>query len=280
MKVKLLFTLIFISLLIISSCKEPKKTDSGQTSTPNDTTTLTSLTNKWNESIVKQDYQTLSNLYAEQVSTYGISISKEQAVTNKKDFFKAHPDFNQSITGEILISRIKDNSYKLSFPKRTNFDGTTSDINSYLIFEKIADTYKIVNESDETTDKNISKRIIQKNENEKVKCSDIVLQILESSQSFKTLTKGLTQRIKANGGQGFRVYLWASPNPKIDGSDSYSEDYEFSIHENYPDREPRIAEYKFSPKKQQLYKEDIAEMKYNSIQFDRQLLNTFLKSCN
>lgn len=279
MKVKLIFSSILISLLVISSCKDTKTTESGQTSSINDTTTLTSLTNKWNESIVKQDYQALSNLYAEQVSTYGLSISKEQAVTNKKTFFKSHPDFNQSIIGDIQILKIRDNSYKLSFPKRTNYGGTTSDINGYLIFEKIADTFKIVNESDETTDKNISNRNIQKTEKNEMKCSDIALQILKSSQTFKTLTNGLTQRIKENGGQGFRVYLWASPNPKIDGSDSYSEDYEFSIHENYSDREPRIAEFKFSPKTQQLYQEDIAEMKYNIIQFDRQLLATFLKNC-
>ena len=145
---------LFLALILLTSCNSNQ--NSGKDAS-NDTTTIKELTVKWNDCLVKQDLQTLKTLYAEQVSLYGTSISKDQAVSNKEDFFKNYSDFNQSITGEITITKVTDQQYKVRFPKRSTFNGKTSDVNGYLLFDKVSDTWKITNESDDLTDKNITK---------------------------------------------------------------------------------------------------------------------------
>lgn len=151
-----------LTIIFLTSCNTGQS--SNATASGDDISTLKELTSKWNDCVVKQDMQTLSTLYAEQVSVYGLSISKAQAISNKENFFKKHSDFNQSITGDITVTKVTDNQYKVSFPKRSSFSGKTSDVQAYLLFDKVDGNWKITNESDDITDKNVSKD----NSNEKV----------------------------------------------------------------------------------------------------------------
>lgn len=168
-----LFTIL--TIFVVISCNNKKNDNETIFNQPNDNEAISSIPNdieiikdltiKWNDCLIKQDFQTLTTLYAEQVSLYGKSISKEQAVSNKKDFFKIYPDFNQSITGDIMVVKVTDYQYKVSFPKRSSFKGNTSDVQGYLLFDKVADVWKITNESDDVTDKNISKPgVVEKGE--------------------------------------------------------------------------------------------------------------------
>jgi len=145
----------FLTIILLTSCNNGQT--SNATASGDDISTLKDLTNKWNECNVRQDMQTLVTLYAEQVSLYGTSISKAQVLSNKEAFFKKHSDFNQSITGEITITKITDSQFKSVFPKRSSFSGKTSDVQGYLLFDKVDGNWKITNESDELTDKNVTK---------------------------------------------------------------------------------------------------------------------------
>ena len=187
---------LFLALILLTSCNSNQ--NSGKDAS-NDTTTIKELTVKWNDCLVKQDLQTLKTLYAEQVSLYGTSISKDQAVSNKEDFFKKYSDFNQSITGEITITKVTDQQYKVRFPKRSTFNGKTSDVNGYLLFDKVSDTWKITNESDDLTDKNITK-VDTKEKRELKTCIDIVMEILTTSPVYLKKTKGLYEAVVKNGG--------------------------------------------------------------------------------
>jgi len=244
----------------------------------NDTTTIKELTVKWNDCLVKQDLQTLTTLYAEQVSLYGTSISKEQAVSNKADFFKKHSDFNQSITGDITVTKVTDQQYKVRFPKRSTFNGKTSDVKGYLLFDKVSDTWKITNESDDLTDKNITK-VDTKEKRELNTCIDIAMEILTTSPVYLKKTKGLYEAVVKNGGTSFGITIEGSPNPKSDEAMDFSNTYDFSLHESYPDHNATIGHFSFNPTERQLYEYDVAEDKSNPIDFDRNLLLKFNEIC-
>lgn len=278
------YTIIFALLLLLISCNNGRVSNNSTKinevkSESNDTILLTDLTKKWNDCIVQKDLKILAELYSEQVSIYGVSISKTQGIENKEKFLNKYPDFNQSITGKIVVNKIKDNQYKVIFPKRTNYNKKTIDVESYLIFEKISNSWKIVNESDNTTDKNITNKIESSEQLELTNCAEIVTQILTTSPRYKELTKGLYDAVVRNGGTSFGITLEGSPNPKDDNAWAYSETYDFSLHETYDDRMPVLARFTFNPTKRQLFEYDVVNNNLKIIQFDRNLLLNFNELC-
>ena len=76
-----------------------------------------------------------------------------QAISSKENFFRKHSDFNQSIVSKISVIKITDEKYKATFTKRSTFNKKTTDVKGYLIFNKISGSWKIINESDDLTDK-------------------------------------------------------------------------------------------------------------------------------
>lgn len=272
---KLIRLLLMLSIIFLTSCGNNKSSD---LDVSNDTTTIKELTVKWNDCLNKQDLHTLTALYAEQVSLYGTSISKEQAVSNKEGLFNKYSDFNQSITGDITVIKVTNQQYKVRFTKRSIFNGKTIDVQGYLLFDKVSDTWKITNESDDLTDKNIAKVDI-KEKRELKTCIDIVMEILRTSPVFLKRTKGLKEAIVKNGGTSYGIIIEGSPNPKNDNSFKYSQTYDFNLYEDYPDRIVTIDRFSFNPIQRQLYEYDIVEDKLNPIDFDRNLLLKFNEIC-
>ena len=265
----------FLTVIFLTSCNNNQNSVKAVSK---DTTTIKELTVKWNDCLIKQDLQTLATLYAEQVSLYGTSISKEQAVSNKEGFFKKYSDFNQSITGDITVTKVTDQQYKVRFPKRSTFNGKTSDVQGYLLFDKVSDKWKITNESDDLTDKNIT-NIDTKEKRELKTCIDIVMEILITSPVYLKKTKGLYEAVVKNGGTSFGIIIEGSPNPKSDEAMDFSNTYDFSLHETYPDHNATIGHFSFNPTQRQLYEYDVAEDKSNPIDFDRNLLLKFNEIC-
>ena len=196
----------------------------------------------------------------------------------QKDFFKKHSDFKQSITGDITVTKVTSQQYKVSFPKRSTFNGKTSYVQGYLLFEKVSDTWKITNESDDLTDKNIAK-VNTKEKRELRTCIDIVMEILETSPVYLKKTKGLYEAVVKNGGTSFGITIEGSPNPKADEAMDFSNTYDFNLHETYSDHMPVTARFTFNPADRQLYEYDLAEDKLNTIDFDRKLLLKFNEIC-
>jgi hypothetical protein len=114
-------------------------------------------------------------------------------------------------------------------------------------------------------------------------CEGVVYQILESSDRYKEITDGLEQRVKDNYGNGYNVWLDASPyykDAKNSHSNSFSEHFEFSIHEDYEDRAPRVASFEFAPENGgKLYEYDIVNDSLIAISFDKKLLSQLYKNC-
>ena len=268
-----------IAILIISVLASCNSKQNQSSDTVSDTAAIKELTMKWNECIVKQDMNTLDLLYAEQVSLYGTSISKFAAIKNKEDFFTKYPDFNQSITGDIMVEKVTENQFKAVFPKRSSFNGKTNDVSGYLVFDRVDNDWKITNESDEITDKNVSKQLSDVDKNELNTCIDIVMEILTTSPVYIKRTKGLYEAIVKNGGLSFGIMIEGSPNPSTDKAMEYSETYDFGLHESYSDRMVTIARFTFNPVDRQLYEYDVVQDDLIPIDFNRNLLLKFNELC-
>jgi hypothetical protein len=211
-----------------------------------DSNVLKDLTARWNNCLVKKDLQTLATLYADLVSVYGISVSKSQVISSKKEFFKLHPDFSQSIQGTMAVSLVADQKYKVSFPKHSSFNGKSIDVQGYLIFIKISGNWKIVTESDDVTDKN-------------------------------RLLKGTVK--EKNGGTSIGITLEGSPHPEKDDAQEYSKTYDFNLHETFSERMTVIERFSFNPEDKQFYMINAIEDILNPIDFDRSLLLKFDVLC-
>jgi len=145
-----------LTVILLTSCNNGQS--SSATVSADDISTLKDLTTKWNNCNVKQDLQTLATLYADQLSLYGISISKEQALSNKEAFFKKHSDFYQRIVGDIEVKKIDSEEFTCNFLKRVTVNQKTSDYPSYLTFKKLDGNWQIIIEGDIITDKNLAKK--------------------------------------------------------------------------------------------------------------------------
>jgi len=114
----------------------------------------------------------------------------------------------------------------------------------------------------------------------KATCGQVVGEILTTSDSYKNLTDGLEERVIKNGGTSFGFMCEGSPNPKIDSAMNYSETYDYSVHESYPDHSPVIARYTFDPVKKQLFEYNTASDSLIPISFNKSLLLDLDKVCS
>jgi ketosteroid isomerase-like protein len=231
---------------------------------------LIQLIQKWDKLHNTCDFKNLLNLYADQVCLYSNNCPKNQVVENKKIFIKKYPDFSQKIDlKDIFFMEINKSKYKAVFTKTTIFNGKKSVVQAILEFKKMNNGWKINYESDNVTE-----------DNRPTKCITVALKILESSPEFIKITDGLAERIIKNGGTSYGYRIEGSPNPKEDEADDYSKNYEFSLHESYPDRAPVIAIYAFDPIRKKLFQYDESEGEYSiPLTFDEKWLKKFEKIC-
>jgi hypothetical protein len=102
----------------------------------------------------------------------------------------------------------------------------------------------------------------------------------ESTPQVRKLTKNLGAAVRKNGGTGFGYMLYGSPNPRRDDAEKFSDKFEFSLHESYPDRIVNIADFEFDPKTNRLIKVNIIEPgKPTILAYNKRLLADFKKAC-
>lgn len=276
-KITLLYAIFLSNLFIFVACNDTqvKKT----IAVTDDITTLRELTKNWNDCLVKRDLEHLGTFYSDKVSIYGASLSKEQVTKIKESFLKKYTDFNQSIAGDIGVTKVNDSQYKVFFPKSSTYSGKTNTVQAFLVFDKTADAWKISTESDDVTDKNLLLKK-HKRKNAPETCTDIVLEILMTAPSFIKMTTGLKERIVKNGGTSYGIMLEGSPDPEQDEAQTYSKTYDFNLHESYSDHAPVIARFSFNALEKQLYEYNVVEDNLVPIEFNKRLLIKFNQTCD
>jgi hypothetical protein len=90
-------------------------------------------------------------LYAQEVKYYLRTVPNLEAIQNKKYHLDKTPNFNQSITGEILVTRMGNNTFRVQFSKRTTLKSKVVDIDAELVFIDEAGEWKIASEQDAST---------------------------------------------------------------------------------------------------------------------------------
>ncbi|WP_136669268.1 hypothetical protein [Flavobacterium sp. H122] len=239
---------------------------------------IKNLTLQWNDCISKQNTELLTNLYASQVTHYGVPLTKEKIILSKKDFFKKHSDFSQKIIGPIKTIKLSDKKYKSIFQKLSVFNNKSAIVEAYLCFDQIGSLWKITSESDNSTDRVITKAIDRKSK-KFTSCLDVVLEILRTSPEYIKTTKGLYETVVKNGGTSHGITVNGSPNPERDKALGYSKNFELSLHETYPDRMPTLEHYVFDTTKRKLYRYDTANDSLIPIIFNKNLIKDYLSLC-
>jgi hypothetical protein len=115
--------------------------------------------------------------------------------------------------------------------------------------------------------------------NQPLTCTDTVIELITSTQSYKEKTNGVLDNVLKNGGTSIGVMLESSPNPKRDGLDDFSETYDVVVYENYPDRIYKFARYSFNPKNNTLFEINSATLEQTAISFDKELVNNIKNTC-
>ena len=100
----------------------------------------------------------------------------------------------------------------------------------------------------------------------------VAFEILESAPAYKKITKGLYQRVKANGGTSFGINVVGTPKPNLKNLEVYSKNYLLNLHESYPDRMVTIARFSYHPQTGKLYQMNTGKDTKTEISFDRKLI--------
>ncbi len=111
----------------------------------------------WNNVYQTKNANLFQDLYSDQILLYGQPLDLHDCIKSKRVFFDKNPNSTQQIDGAIIIDSIGEFA-KCNFLKRVTINNKTTNYQSYLIFEKYEEKWKIVCESDLTTDENIAKK--------------------------------------------------------------------------------------------------------------------------
>lgn len=117
------------------------------------------LVRAWDDMHTNRNFDDHDNSpYAETVKFYGMTIDKYDAAQRKMQLLNNSSDFLQSSVN-IRVTRISDNKVRCDFDKHTTLKGQSKTYPSYLVFANQGDdTWLIVEESDQVTDKNLARK--------------------------------------------------------------------------------------------------------------------------
>ena len=112
---------------------------------------LVDLVDEWNFKHTKYGALTLNTLYAKEVQFYGQTMSGLDCAKAVEKIINQYDSYSQQIMDSEYTS-LGDDKIKVSFVKRVEVNGKSKDYESYLVFQKVADDWRIIIESDTQTD--------------------------------------------------------------------------------------------------------------------------------
>lgn len=110
---------------------------------------------KWDNGINEGDENAIKSLYAEKVLYFGTQKSREECVADKIKISQI-PELVHSLSGEVTYTKINDECILANFVKRfgSNNKGIQN-YGTYMLFERINGSWKVVVESDAIKDKEL-----------------------------------------------------------------------------------------------------------------------------
>lgn len=155
--------LAFLMGVLVVSCtksgKDRNESDDAETEeVESDETEITDVVRKWNKSLNLRDEKMSNEVYAPSVEFYGRNLSAEECTAMRIDRATSDPTWQQEIISEINLERQDDGSVIASFTKQSDSKKGKHTYPAYLILKKSGGKWKITNESDKLTDKNLKNK--------------------------------------------------------------------------------------------------------------------------
>jgi hypothetical protein len=194
---------LFVLVFFLAACSSPSSSE-------NEAETAKSIdawVRQWNLGHNERDISILTELYADSVLYYQTFLSKNNCLENKLQFFRENPDYYQRIDGDIEVLQVDSASYKASFVKKVTLAGRTTDYPSYLIFRKITQGIKLVEESDLITDKNVNKSRARQNANQNQPAHSAQSLEVRNGNIFLTNSNGQEKQLTNNKSDAFPFLL-------------------------------------------------------------------------
>lgn len=113
----------------------------------------------WAKALNTEDRELSLSVYAPTVKFYWETYTAQKAADTRLDLTAKKPGYRLTVDGDILVEEMADGRRKAYFTKSSNYKGKQNSYEAYLIFALQPDgDWRIVEESDLTTDKNLRKR--------------------------------------------------------------------------------------------------------------------------
>ena len=116
---------------------------------------ISKVATEWNRAHNEVNKDLFSSLYADQVSYYGKDMTGNKAASEKNQLLSnSYKGYVQEIS-DISVKNTSDGKTQIDFTKKSIFKGKTDSFKAYLVVENVNGVWKIIKESDETTDRNL-----------------------------------------------------------------------------------------------------------------------------
>lgn len=136
----------------------------------------------WNTASSNADFDTLERILGDKIDYYQSLVSRNYYIADQKRFFQKNPVYSQRIVGDITVTRLSDSKMLAKFVKEVSTKRETKEYPSYLAFENVNGSWKLVVESDTVSDANIA-RMRQRKNNAQEKVQERQPAIITPNQS-------------------------------------------------------------------------------------------------
>lgn len=169
------------------------------------------ILDSWNSALNSHNIKALNRLYGNKLMYYGKRVSKVLAIRDKKHFFKKYPYFYQHIENS-RAQKASDRKYRVFFDKyvRLKKYDSPKKYPSYLTIKYLNSNWKIIEEGDKVTDKNLQSRA---NKKDFILKNHLVLEGYKSSLYNNSLVKVYTKRDKELDSLRFKNYYLYLKSP-------------------------------------------------------------------
>lgn len=157
----MLCTLVFVSCIHKPSDSQ-KEDEEVPTKELSDSDQIRKIVEDWNRSLNEQNRKLSNSVFAPEVAFYTAKLSPEECTDLRLELVRKDPMWSQTIIDPIKVSDNGNGIMIASFTKEVTTRKGVQSYPAYLEFKRFGGKWKIIKESDEITDKNVSMRKVPK----------------------------------------------------------------------------------------------------------------------
>lgn len=115
----------------------------------------------WNAAHATREPSAFARLYGDEVTYYGRELSRDSSVESKQRALAKAPDFEQTLVGEMSLTKVSETRMRATFIKAVTASGKTTRYPAYLELTPSPNGWVINAEGDEVTDANLKRRVVK-----------------------------------------------------------------------------------------------------------------------